>query len=284
MAEIILLAESGSDITPELADQYKITIVPMHVTFGGKTYDDGFVEPKQLIDHYYQTKELPKTSGCTPHDFEVVYDRLQTEHPDAQLLYLAYSAITTCSYQSALLAAEGRSNITAMDTQNVTIGQGAVAIRTAEFYQKHPDCTVDQLKSEAEALADRVHLAFIPDTLEFLHAGGRVSNAAYMGGRLLNIHPCIELKEGKLVATKKYRGNMKKLVPQLIRECTEKYNLERERVWMVYVEGFSEELKELAERTLKELGYQKICWIKAGSVITSHGGPGAFGITGFSAE
>ena len=34
---IILMAESGSDISPEIAKAHHITIVPMHVAFGGET-------------------------------------------------------------------------------------------------------------------------------------------------------------------------------------------------------------------------------------------------------
>lgn len=50
-------------------------------------------------------------------------------------------------------------------------------------------------------------MAFLPGSLEFLRAGGRLSNAAYMGARILCIKPVVELLEGKLVATKKYRGS-----------------------------------------------------------------------------
>ena len=33
MSKIILVAETGSDITPELAERYGIEMVPMHVSF-----------------------------------------------------------------------------------------------------------------------------------------------------------------------------------------------------------------------------------------------------------
>ena len=41
MKPIILVAETGSDITPELASKYGIQIVPMHVSFESETLDDG---------------------------------------------------------------------------------------------------------------------------------------------------------------------------------------------------------------------------------------------------
>ena len=49
MSKMILVAESGSDITPEMAQENGIVIVPMHVSFGGKTYDDGAFPTLSLI-------------------------------------------------------------------------------------------------------------------------------------------------------------------------------------------------------------------------------------------
>ncbi|MEG2533542.1 MAG: hypothetical protein RSB04_11080 [Gordonibacter sp.] len=51
-----------------------------------------------------------------------MFDAIQLEQPDAQIVHLAYSAVTTCSYESALTAAKGRSNIINYDTKSVTAG------------------------------------------------------------------------------------------------------------------------------------------------------------------
>ena len=45
---IILVAETGSDINPQLAAQYGIHLVPMHVSMGGKTLDDGSFPPEDV--------------------------------------------------------------------------------------------------------------------------------------------------------------------------------------------------------------------------------------------
>lgn len=47
-----------------------------------------------------------------------------------------------------------------------------------------------------------IHLCFVPETLEYLKAGGRVSNASAMIGNLLSIHPCIRIENGKLLAVR----------------------------------------------------------------------------------
>ena len=51
---------------------------------------------------------------------------------------------------------------------------------------------------------------------------------------------------------------------------------------MVYTIGLSEEVRHAAQEAAYELGFSNIHWIQANGVITTHGGPAAFGIAGFS--
>ena len=282
MKKIILLAETGSDVNAALAKEYGVEIVPMHVSFDTETLDDGAFPVKKIVEYYQTTGKLPKTSGSTPEDFEIVFDRIHAEHPDAQILYLAYSAITTCSMQSGVIAAEGRDYVTIVDTKQVSAGQCNVVIAMAERLRDHPDMTMEEAVAAAKDLISRANMCFMPDNLEFLRAGGRVSNVAFLGARILNLHPVIEILDGQLMATKKYRGKMNKVAAQLVADYAEKYDLDRDCLWFVYVTGFSDEVRAVAEHAAKEAGFQKTRWIQAGGVITTHGGPAAFGLAGFS--
>lgn len=282
MNPIIIVAETGSDLTPEMAAAYNISLVPMHVTFDDYTMDDGSFPVQRICDYYKETGKLPRTSGSSPDDFAKVFDSIHAAHPDAQILYLAYSAVTTCSYQSALIAAEDRDYVTAIDTKQVSIGQAAIVAAMADLLKKHPDLSLQEAVETARELSSRARMCFLPDNLEFLKAGGRVSNTVCLGSRILHIHPCIEIIDGKLVATKKYRGRMKKIVRQMIREYTEDYHLNKDILWFVRTVGLSEEIREIAEETAKECGFQKIQWLQANGVITTHGGPAAFGLAGFA--
>lgn len=284
MSSIILVAESGSDITPQLAEQHGIAMVPMHVNFDDETFDDGSFSTQKICDFYKETGRLPKTSGSTPEDFMKVFNELEEKYPNSQILYLAYSAITTCSYQSAVIAAEGRKNITILDTKQVSVGQANVVIAVAEWIKANPDVSMEAVVAYAENLINRAKMCFVPDNLEFLRAGGRVSNAAYIGSRLLSIHPCIEILEGKLVATKKYRGKMTKVAAGLVKDYATQYNLDRECIWLVYTVGLPEEVMNAVKEAIKECGFVSQHWIMANGVITSHGGPAAFGLAGFTKQ
>lgn len=280
MGKIVLLAETGSDIPKETARQYGIYIVPMHVSFEGETKDDASFPSEEIVSFYKNTGNLPKTSGCVPGDFERIFDRIHEENPDSQILYLAYSAVTTCSYQSAQIAAEGRDYVTSIDTKQVSAGQYAVVITMAKLLQEHPEWDVKEALAKAEEVSKRVSMCFVPDTLEFLRAGGRVSNAAALCGALLRIHPRIEILDGYLQATKKHRGSMKKVVPQLVKDYIEEKRFVPDELWLIKTPGLDGEIIKQAEETAHACGIKKVTWVKTGGVITSHGGPGAFGIAG----
>ena len=282
MKKIILVAESGSDITPELAAKYNIFVPPMHVNFGEETFDDGAFPVEKIVDYYRDGGKLPKTSGCTPGDFIKVFDEVHEKYPEAQILYLAYSAVTTCSYQSAVIASEDRDYVTILDTKHVSAGQLSVVIAMAEELEKNPEMTMAEAVAKAQEYIAKAKMCFMPDNLEFLRAGGRVSNVAFLGAQLLNLHPCIEILDGKLTATKKYRGKMVKVVAQLVKEYAEKYDMDRKLIWFVHTLDISDEVKESAVAAAKDAGYEEIRWVECNGVITTHAGPKAFGFAGFS--
>ena len=127
-------------------------------------------------------------------------------------------------------------------------------------------------------------MCFVPAELEYLRAGGRVSNAVFIAGKILRIHPSIEIENGYLVGKKKYRGKIENIAPKLIEEYSNIQNLDKKEVYLLWSIGLSEKVRKLAEDKAKEIGFEKINWMQTGCVITTHGGPGSFGIVGFSKE
>lgn len=283
MSSIILLAETGSDITPELANPLNIRLVPMHVSLGNVTLDDGSFPAEDIHSYYERTGKTPTTSGSTPYDFEKVLEEIFSDDPDARVLYLAYSAVTTCSYHSCELALEDKpyaGNVRLVDTKHVSVGQGVAVMATAKWLREHPEATLEEAAAKAAQISLETRMCFIPKNLDYLRAGGRCSNAVALVGNLLNLHPCIEIIDGKLIADKKYRGDMTKLAPQLLREFTEKHALSKEHIYFIHTPYMEEAIRTVLDAEATALGYKNITWMKTGCVITCHGGPGAFGIVG----
>ena len=285
--KIILVAETGSDITKELAQELGVVLIPMHVSMGDQSLDDGSFPPEDVCAYYDRTGKVPTTSGSTISDFEVVYDRIFAESPDAQILHLAYSAVTTCSYHSSELAIEDKpyaKNVRIVDTKHVSVGQCSVVAAVAAWLESHPEATLDEAAAAAEAIGKQTKMCFVPNNLDYLRAGGRCSNAAALVGNLLHLHPCIEIIDGRLIAGKKYRGALSKLAPVLLREFTKKHGLRKDHVYFICTPYMDERIRGVLNTEAEAMGFHKVTWVKTGCVITCHGGPGAFGIVGIAGE
>src|SRR5699024_10182332 len=145
MTKFIITTDSGSDLPKEIIERYNIYIIPMHVTMGEQTYDDGHFDVQKVFDYYEETGELPKTSGSTPQDNTEVFRDVFADHPEAQIIHIAYSAVTTVSFNAANIAAEEFENIHLVDAKHVSMGLTAVVKATAEFIEDHPEITPEEV-------------------------------------------------------------------------------------------------------------------------------------------
>ena len=282
MSKIVIVTESGSDLSAELAKEYGVHIVPMHVSFGDVTKDDGFFPSTEIGDYFNITGQVPMTSGCNPQDFQRVFEEILDMEPEACILHLAYSAATTCSYQSAITAAEGNPNIRSVDTKNVSVGLACIVVRMARLLKRHPEWTLDQAAEVAGEISKKARFCFVPGQLDYLKAGGRVSNKVALIGNILNIHPRIDLMDGTLIATQKYRGKIDRILTRILKEYPIEEQLDQKELWICYTPKFPETSQELAVKLAKQMGFQRVHMVKTGGVITSHSGPNSFGVAAFT--
>ena len=284
MTKFIITAESGSDLPKELVERYGVRIIPMHVTMGDETRPDGTFPVKEVFDFYEKTGTLPKTAGSTPDDNAKCFRQIFEEYPDAHIIHIAYSAVTTVSFNAAKIAAEDFENIHLVDSKNVTIGQTAIIKATAEYIENHPDASPEDVIAFVENIRERTRFIFLPNTLLYLKAGGRVSNLAFHGASLLNIHPTIVIEDGYLVSGKKYRGNFDRCIKKMIADFFNTYNIDPETVMVCGSPGVSDENKDLVYSLLSQHNVNTDQWFDTGAVISSHGGPGAIGLLGIERE
>ena len=281
MKNIYIVTETGGDLMQSDIERYGIEVVPMHVQMEGKSYNDGEFPVAEIFESYRRTKDLPKTSATSPYEYKEAFDRIIAQNPDAQIIHLAYSAITTASYHNAVLASNDMDNVTHIDTKQVSGGLRAIVVKMAKFIENNPDVTPQQLKNYGEILARKCKFAFFPGDLEYLKAGGRVSNAAYLVASMLNLKPLIEMIDGKLVGTKKYRGSNDRVFVKFLDEYLAHNSFEKDSFFMVYSPGLADTVKRQLEEVAAKHGYKEITWVPTGCVIATHAGPGAFGVGGF---
>lgn len=281
MIKKVIVAESGSDMPKGFVSEYDIKIVPMHVAMGGKNLNDGEFPVTDVFDYYTSTKKLPTTSATSPDEYRTMFEKIHSDDPDAQIIHLCYSAVTTATYQNSLIGSEDMDYVTHIDTKGVSGGQCAVILKMAQFLRKNPDASLDDIKKEADFWITHSRCAFFPGDLDYLRAGGRVSNAAYIGATILGLKPLIEIQDGKLVGTKKYRGSRAKVCKKFLVEYLKENDLEKESIYFLFSQSLEPDLMKELEQMAADRGYPSVTWVETGCTISTHAGPGAFGIGGF---
>ncbi|MCA0970441.1 DegV family protein [Halobacillus litoralis] len=280
MRRIILTTESGADLPQDLAAKYDVRVVPMHIIMDGNDYLDGHLPVQDIYDYYERTKKIPTTTSTNAHEYQAFFTSIRDEFPDCIIVHIGYTSKASSSFQNAVIASQEFEDLFLIDALNVTGGLAAIVCYAAEVLEKEPGIEPERLVEKIEAVVPKSRLAFIPGSLEFLKAGGRVSNMASLIGTLLKIKPCIELKDGKLVSTKKYRGKMQKATEKLVRDYLEEFNIDRKQLYFIYSIGLDESIKERMDELAEENGFENVRWIQAGGMISTHSGAGGFGVAG----
>ena len=109
--------------------------------------------------------------------------------------------------------------------------------------------------------------------------GGRCSSAAALGANLLNLKPCIEVKDGKMSVVKKYRGNYAKCLTSYVKDrLAERDDLETKTLFVAHTPVSDECMEAVAETIKKYDTFENVYWAEAGCTVSCHCGPGTLGL------
>lgn len=288
MKKIIITTESGSDVPKHLAEKYDIRIIPMHVVMDGKSYDDGVTDPDVVFEYFEKTGKVPTTSCVNIQEYTDFFNKIKEENPDCFIFHFAYASRSSATYEACHIALNQGDfkNIFLIDTKSVSGGCTAYIMEAVKHIDNYTGATETdedciKLGQELVKIADKIECNFIPATLEYLKAGGRVSNAKALIAGILKLHPLIEInEEGVLVASKKYRGNMAKVCDKFLPEFFEKFNLNKDIIYLMYGKGLDQSVLDRMKELAFEYGFKNVEYVMTGCVISCHGGKGAIGLAG----
>jgi DegV family protein with EDD domain len=138
---------------------------------------------------------------------------------------------------------------------------------------------LDEIADKLNAFTDKVEASFLLDRLEYMVKGGRCSAAAALGANLLNLKPCIEVKNGKMAVVKKYRGNYAKCLASYVKERLADREELRRDVLFVTTTGVAEEEYAAVMAAVAEYGhFETVYETTAGCTVSCHCGPGTLGV------
>lgn len=276
MNKVIITTDSTCDLSEEIINRFNIKIIPLLVTFNDKSYKDREdITTEQLYELVNQEKTLPKTATPSSTIFYEFFKPFVDEGYD--IVHVSISAKLSSAIQNASIAArefeEGRVYI--VDSMNLSSGVGLIAMKAARFAED--GLSAKEIAKKAQALAPKVETAFVIDTMEYLHKGGRCSGIASFVGTVLKIKPIIHVVDGGMIVGSKPRGRSKAYDILLNKIYDDKDRLDNEFVMVTHSLNF-EAAKFLKEELAKNLEIENLYETTAGCVISSHCGRGTIGI------
>ena len=274
---IKITADSTCDLSADILKEYNIAITPLTVIKAGTGYIDGVtITPAEIFAHVAAGGDLCSTSAVSVGEYQEHFTKYAGEYDG--VVHICISSDFSSTYRHACIAAEDFENVRVVDSRNLSTGQGLVVLKACELAKTA--ASLDELKRELDDFTSRVEASFLVDRLDYLVRGGRCSSAAALGANLLNLKPCIEVKDGKMTPGKKYRGPIDKVMLQYTQDRLQgRDDINRHRVFITHTRCAPETVEAVRQKLLELCpDFEEIIETTAGSTVTSHCGPGTLGV------
>ncbi|MEO8288863.1 MAG: DegV family protein [Chloroflexota bacterium] len=271
-----VVVDSAADIPQELAQQLDITVIPLRVHIGGKTYLDGVnISGEDFYRELEATRSVTTTSLPALDSLEDAYRRLTRDGFDVVSVHM--SSKLSGTYNAALMASTGDDVITdavaVVDTRTISMSEGWCAIVAAEAARDGK--SLEEVTNIAEEAATRAILFGALETLEYVIKSGRVSRLPGTVGTVLSIKPILTtLPNGEAAIIERVRTRKKVL--ERITELTAALGpLDRIAVMHGADPEGAQQLIELLEAINPP---KPIVVGHIGAVLGTHIGPGGVGV------
>lgn len=274
--KIKITSDSTCDLSPALLEQYNITLTPLTIIKEGENYQDGKnITPTDIFAHVASGGNLCSTAAVNIDEYITLFSDLSPKY-DAVIHINLGSNFSSC-HQNATLAAEEFSNVYAIDSMNLSSGQGLLVLEACRLASDATDAAA--LCDELCKIATRIDSSFLLNRLDYLAKGGRCSSVMALGANILKLKPCIEVVGGKMQVGKKYRGSYAKCLEAYIKDrldgpvCIEQNHL------LLPTAAVSPEDFEVAQNAIAQYGqFQQVIETTAGCTISCHCGPCTLGL------
>lgn len=206
-----ICCDSTADLLNEvhgtnLYSQRGVTVMPLYVQIGDEEYRDGVdITMRELLKRCGEAKTLPKTAAPSVEALQKTFAEMTADGSD--VVFITISSHFSSSYSNAChCPAEGNDKVFVVDSLNPSSGVGHVVLEACDMAEKGLN-GAEIKKTLDEDIIPNVETSFVLDRLDYMVRGGRCSAVSALGANLLQLHPGIEVANGKMRVAKKYRGS-----------------------------------------------------------------------------
>ena len=196
---VAIVTDSTACVPADLAQQYGIEIVPVHLIFGGRTFVDSLTaDTGEFYALLARSTGRATTAAPSPGMFLEAITRA-ARRADS-VLCITVSAQFSAMYDAARQAIEiakteaPHADIRLLDSRNAAMAQGFIVIEAARAAAA--GATINEVTARAESMSGCVTLLAMLDTLSYLARSGRVPRVAAWAAGILQLKPIVRFSAG----------------------------------------------------------------------------------------
>lgn len=264
---IKIFVDSGSSIKKDEREKYDVEILPLKILLNDKEYLDGEdLSMEVFYDALINQGVFPKTSLPSLEDAD---NRVSKAIQDGyDVIILTISSGISGTFNALNMYFKDNPKVRVVDSQSAVGGMRILVHEANKYRNESLDFVVDMIN----ALIPRIKVLAVPETLEYLHKGGRLSRLSWAVGTVLKIKPIIELKYGVKVAGKTIGlKSAMKFILTALDNCDTNYPIVPSYTYS------TNNLEELISKTKQEYVDVMIEKDNLDPAIAAHWGPNAFG-------
>ena len=274
MSKVKIISDSTCDLSAELLAQFDVAVLPHPIVRDGELLQDNVtITPDDIYRHYEQTGRLCTTSAPNAYDYEMCWKPWLDE--GYEIVHFTISSEMSTAYNQAMLAAEETGHVYPVDSRTLSTGIGLLVLEACDLREQ--GLSAEKIAAKVREDADKCQASFLVDVIEYLWKGGRCSSVAAIGA---NMKPRIDVLNGNMLSTKKYRGRTAKCFAAYADDMLKgKDNIRQNRIFITH-SGIDPDIIELVRTKINEWqpDIENIYVTRAGGTISCHCGPGTLGI------
>lgn len=266
MSKITISVDSPGDLDKSLLDKYGIKMIHMGAVIGDDVFRDCQVKPEMIYNAVEKDNQVPKTNAALEIDYQELFE--EATKNGGSIIHFSISSSLSATIENARRAAQGLNRVHIVDTKQICLGTGHPAIVAKQMADQGK--TVEEILNHTTALLPKIDVSFIINDLKYLYRGGRVSGLKLLGANLLKIRPSMQAVQsnGKIIPSKKYKGEFAKAVSQFTQDRIAKYpNADKSIAYILHTDISQSIIDEMVS-DMKKAGFKEIIVMPTGITLT----------------
>ncbi|OQX65521.1 MAG: hypothetical protein B5M51_00515 [Anaerolinea sp. 4484_236] len=276
--KVAIITDSTGYLPSDLIAKHNITVLPLEVIWGDKTFRDGVdIQPSEFYTRLKTAKVMPSTSQVTIPYMQEAFDRLIAEDYEVLGIFISekLSGTINSAVQGRSMMKSGQDRIHIFDSRQTAMSLGFQTLAAARAAQD--GASIDDCLATAEKARDNTGVYFAVDTLEFLHRGGRIGGAKRLLGTALKVKPVLSVQDGAVASIESVRTKRKAHLRVL--EIIKEEIGDRAPIRLATLNANApEDAKALLELAQQEMDVVEAIHSQVSPVIGTHVGPGTVGL------